>query len=369
MRLGFTLISRNLDLSLSAPKCNYNIAIALARLGADVEILTSNVNLSKHDYDKLVNAGVKIRMMPKLFARRALSPIMYSITAKLYKDDRIVIGNGYTLGDDITWVHFLRLQALRNLPEIVDTRTSAKMRWEILVEKVILKSSNFLWAVSSLVKRSLVEDYGIPEEKIFVLHNGVDMEKYNMVDDEERRKLRKMLGIDEDTIVFTFVGADPYRKGFDKLLKALKNVKIRNYIVLAVGFIPDTNILNMSMGLNTRFLGKIEEDHLVKIYNITDFMVLLSRYDPFSLVTLEAMASGAIPIVSPMVGASEIIEHGVNGFVIVNEDELVELLETINRASLKDLRRRARETALKYSWTNIASNLIHEISNRLKYLI
>jgi UDP-glucose:(heptosyl)LPS alpha-1,3-glucosyltransferase len=307
-------------------------------------------------------------MMPKLFARRALSPIMYSITAKLYKDDRIVIGNGYTLGDDITWVHFLRVQALRSLPEILDTRTSAKMRWEILVERVILKSSNILWAVSSLVKRSLIEDYGIPEEKIFVLHNGVDMEKYNMVDDEERRKLRKMLGIDEDTIVFTFVGADPYRKGFDKLLKALKNVKIRNYIVLAVGFIPDTNILNMSKGLNTRFLGKIEEDHLVKIYNITDFMMLLSRYDPFPLVTLEAMASGAIPIVSPMVGASEIIEHGVNGFVIVNEDELVELLETINRASLEDLRKKARETALKYSWTDIASNLIREINNRLSDL-
>jgi glycosyltransferase involved in cell wall biosynthesis len=366
MRLRFTLISRNLDLSLSAPKCNYNLALALAKLGADVEILTSIINISKHGYDKLINAGVKVKTMPKLFAKRALSPIAYSIVAKLYKDDRIVIGNGYTIGDDITWVHFLRLPALQNLSDILDTKTRNKMKREALLEKMILKSSSLLWAVSSLVKRSLIEDYGIPEERIFVLHNGVDVEKYHMINDGKRRELRRMLGIDEGTIVFTFVGADPYRKGFDKLLEALKRVKLQNYIVLAIGFIPDTSILNMSKGLNVKFLGKIEENHLVKIYGITDFIVLLSRYDPFSLVTLEAMASGAIPILSPTVGASEIVKHGEEGYIIVNENEFIELLETIDKIHLESIRKKARETALQYSWTNITSKLTCEIISRIK---
>jgi len=366
MRHRFILISRNLDLSLSAPKCNYNLALALARLGADVEILTSIINISKHDYDKLVNAGVKIKVMPRLFARRALSPIAYSIAAKLHKDDRIVIGNGYTIGDDITWVHFLRLQALRSLPDILDTKTRSKMKREALLEKMVLKSSSLLWAVSSLVKRSLIEDYGIQEDKVFVLHNGVDVEKYNMINGEKRRELRMILGINEDTIVFTFVGADPYRKGFDKLLKTLNKVKLRNYIVLAIGFIPDTNILNMSKGLNVKFLGRIEENHLVKIYGITDFIVLLSRYDPFSLVALEAMASGAIPILSPTTGASEIVRHGENGYIIVDEGGFIELLETIDKIDLESIRRKARETALQYSWANIASKLTSEIISRIK---
>ena len=366
MKLSFTLISRNLDLSLSAPKCNYNLALALARLGADVKILTSIINISKHEYDKLINAGVKIKIIPKLFARRALSPIAYSIVAKLCKNDRIVIGNGYTFGDDITWVHFLRLQALRSLSGILDAKTGNKMKREALLERMIIKSSKLLWAVSNLVKRSLIEDYGIQEDKVFILHNGVDVEKYHMINNEERRELRRMLGVDEDTIVFTFVGADPYRKGFDKFLKILKKVKLRNYVVLAIGFTPDINILNISKGLNIRFLGKIEEDYLIKIYGITDFLVLLSSYDPFSLVTLEAMASGAIPILSPTVGASEIIKHGENGYVIVNESEFTELLETIDKIDLESIRRKSRETALQYSWTNITSKLINEIINRIK---
>jgi UDP-glucose:(heptosyl)LPS alpha-1,3-glucosyltransferase len=94
--------------------------------------------------------------------------------------------------------------------------------------------------------------------------------------------------------------------------------------------------------------------------------VLLSSYDPFSLVTLEAMASGAIPILSPTVGASEIIKHGENGYVIVNESEFTELLETIDKIDLESIRRKSRETALQYSWTNIASKLINEIINRIK---
>jgi glycosyltransferase involved in cell wall biosynthesis len=122
----------------------------------------------------------------------------------------------------------------------------------------------------------------------------------------------------------------------------------------------------MSKGLNVKFLGRIEENHLVKIYGITDFIVLLSRYDPFLLVALEAMASGAIPILSPTTGASEIVRHGENGYIIVDEGGFIELLETIDKIDLESIRRKARETALQYSWANIASKLTSEIISRIK---
>jgi glycosyltransferase involved in cell wall biosynthesis len=48
-----------------------------------------------------------------------------------------------------------------------------------------------LWAVSNLVKKILTGDYCIPEDKIFVLHNGVDINKYHPLNDEERTKIRE----------------------------------------------------------------------------------------------------------------------------------------------------------------------------------
>jgi UDP-glucose:(heptosyl)LPS alpha-1,3-glucosyltransferase len=362
MRHRFILISRNLDLSLSAPKCNYNLALALARLGVDVEILTSIINISKHDYDKLINAGVKIKAMPRLFARRALSPIAYSIAAKLHKDGGIVIGNGYTIGDDITWVHFLRIPALRNLANVLSDSAKNRMLWEARLEKMILRSARILWAVSNMVKQSLVNDYGIPRDKIFMLHNGVDIEKFHPLKHSEREELKTEFGLREE-LILAFVGADPYLKGFDTLLRALKKIKSSGkYVLLAIGFKPSKEILYLSEGLNVKYLGKMSEEKLIKIYQITDFLVLLSRYDSFPLVVLEAMACGSIPILSKNVGASEILIQGLNGFVVRGVAELVQVLSNIvnsdGKLALEKMRENAIKTAKLFSWDNIAQRLV-----------
>jgi glycosyltransferase involved in cell wall biosynthesis len=76
---------------------------------------------------------------------------------------------------------------------------------------------------------------------------------------------------------------------------------------------------------------------------------------------LEGMASGSIPIVTPTVGASEIIINGNNGFIVKNETELTELLNNINRLDLNNIRKNAINTARKYSWSNIAKQLINII--------
>jgi len=313
----FLIISCRLDNTLSAPKCSYNLALALAKLGADVKILTSIVSLPAEDLKRLEDAGVEVVKIPKIFANRFASPIFYSIYAKAKKEDRIVIGNGYTFGDDITWVHFLRRGALKYLHSILSSDEIQKLRRESYVEGLIFRTSKKLWAVSNLVKRILIEEYNVREDKIFVLHNGVDPEKYHPLNEEERLRLRKILGLQHDIKVLLFVGADPYKKGFHRIFYALRKVKkIRRfeYILYAIGFNPDNNILSLAAGLNVKFLGKVPEEDLIQYYQISDLLPLPSYYDSFSLVVLEAMACGAIPIVTPTVGTSDIIMNKINGF-------------------------------------------------------
>jgi glycosyltransferase involved in cell wall biosynthesis len=352
----FLIISRTLDITISAPKCNYNLALALAKLGADVKILTSTIALPKEELEQLLNLGIKVVRAPKIFASRASSPLFYTLIARSIKDDRVIIGNGYTLWDDITWVHFTRLGALKHIP-FLNNKDRNKLLMEAKIEKIIFKTSKKLWAVSNLVKKILVEDYGIPEDKIFVLPNGVDINKYHHLNDEERTKIREKMGLKENTLVMIFVGGDIYRKGLVRILHALKKSTINNYVLYAIGFIPDRKILSLSQGLNVKFLRKISENDLILYYQISDLNLLLSYFDPFSLVMLEGMASGSIPIVTPTVGASEIIVNGDNGFIVRNELELTELLNNINSLNLNNIRKNAIITVRKYSWDNIAKHL------------
>jgi glycosyltransferase involved in cell wall biosynthesis len=359
------IVSRRLDNTISAPKCSYNLALALARLGVNVKIITSVISLPPGDLSKLKRMGVQIKMLPKLFANRALSPILYSFYARVDKENRIIVGHGYTFGDDITWVHFLRLGALRYLSRVLKDEEKKKLRREGLVEKMIYMSSRKLWAVSNLVKKMLLEEYDISEDKIFVLYNGVDIEKYRPLNDEDRQRIRKSLGISENTKVMIFVGGDPYTKGFQRILYALKKLESlgkRDYILYAIGFDPDNHILNQASNLNIKFLGRISEKEVIKYYQISDILLLPSYFDTFSLAMLEAMACGVIPIVTPTVGGSEMITDETNGFIIKDPEELIKTLKSLNYyIDLDKLRRNAIATARKYSWINIVRSLLNLI--------
>ena len=191
-----------------------------------------------------------------------------------------------------------------------------------------------------------------------MLYNGVDTNKYHPLNDEERTKIREKMRLKENTLVMIFVGEDVHRKGLIRILHALKKSAINNYVLYAIGFIPDRKILSLSQGLNVKFLGKISENDLILYYQISNLNLLLSYFDPFSLVMLEGMASGSIPIVTPTVGASEIIINGNNGFIVKNETELTELLNNINHIDLNNIRKNVIATARKYSWDNIAKHLM-----------
>jgi glycosyltransferase involved in cell wall biosynthesis len=356
----FLIISRRLDNTLSAPKCSYNLALALAKLGADVKILTSIISLPAEDLKRLKEADVEVVKTPKIFANRFASPIFYSIYAKAKKEDRIIIGNGYTFGDDITWVHFLRRGALKYLHNFLSSNEIQKLRRESCVEELILKTSKKLWAVSNLVKKILIEEYNIREDKIFVLHNGVDIEKYHPLD-EERLKLREALKLPHDTKVLLFVGANPYIKGFHRILRALKllePIERKSYVLLAAGFNPNAEIQALASDLNVRFLGRKQEEELITCYQIADMFILFSYYDSFPLASLEAMACGAVPIVTPFVGTTDIIVNGVNGFIIRDEMELANVLKSIDEDRLMRLRINAIATAKMHSWSHIAKKLI-----------
>jgi glycosyltransferase involved in cell wall biosynthesis len=167
--------------------------------------------------------------------------------------------------------------------------------------------------------------------------------------------------------VLLFVGVNPYTKGLHRILHALKLLKLierRNYVLLVLGFDPNDEIRALTLNLNVKFLGKKREEELIAYYQIADIFILPSYYDSFPLASLEAMACGAIPIVTPTVGTADIIANGVNGFIIRDEIELTKILESMDEYQLMKLRMNAIATARMYSWDNIAKKLVDLIVTR-----
>ncbi len=222
------MMARNLVSDISAPKYVLELSREYIKLGHEVIIPTSN---QKENVD-----NAKIKKLPKFFSHRMLAPIFYSSFAKIAKFNdqaEVIHGNGYTLYDDVTTVHFMNISYRNRLKQYNIEKKSSIGLVEFL-QKSILKSSKHLIAVSEIVKNDLVELYGIKKEKITTIHNGVNLQEFAPSNVSEKRKLLSEYGLDQNKKILLFVGGSAHeRKGFKFLLKALPELS-DEVLVLAV---------------------------------------------------------------------------------------------------------------------------------------
>jgi UDP-glucose:(heptosyl)LPS alpha-1,3-glucosyltransferase len=175
-------------------------------------------------------------------------------------------------------------------------------------------------AISDMVKQDIMRWYGVPENQIAVIYNGVDIERFNPRNRQCREEIRKRHGIG-DEIVILFVSNNFRMKGLDILMKALAGLKEGGY--------PPTKLLVLGRGRGSPYLhlakkmrisGEVvfvgSTDEIEKYYGAADLFVHPSFYDACSLATLEALASGVSVITTTCNGASSILIHGENGWLI-----------------------------------------------------
>lgn len=353
------IASRRLNFRNSAPKCSLYLASELAKLGVEVHILTSEVALEARKNLELV----QLHKIDPIFANKSLAPLFYTAFIRRLKSkysESIVLGNGYTLFDDITWIHFPGLASIKWLGF---NRKREYLRSKL--EKLLFRTSKLLLAPSSMVAKDLEKLYGITANKIRVQPHGVDIEHYTPMNKRARARIKHHFNaLNKKRLMF--IGA-PFRKGFHLLLKALAHVKNAQDIeLIAAGFKPSEEFKSLVEKLRLRklvsFKGVISDEELKITYQSSDIFILPSLYDPFSLATLEAMACGLPVIISPYVGAKDIIKDWQNG-IIVNPYDTYKFADVITTLINDDKLRRkigvnARNTAKRYSWKNVAKSFL-----------
>lgn len=348
------IASRRLNFDQSAPKCSLYLASALAELGNEVHVLTSVI--SPQARRKLKQSGAIIHPVKAFLANKVYSSLSYTYLAQKLKkalSADIILGNGYTFFDDITWIHFLRLSNMIHLGSRSDN-----LFFGSLIEKALFQTSGKLLAPSSTVAEDLMKLYGVTPKKIIIQPHGVDTEYYSPSSkkgENEKRVVRLL-----------FVGGKPLRKGFDLLLKTLNHMKHRrNVRLIAAGFVPDVHLKSIAEKLGVEelisFEGFVKTDRLLDLYRSSDLYVLPSLYDPFSIATLEAMATSLPVVVSRYSGICDILHDWHDGVIVdpFNLGEFTETLDTVVEDSKlrQKLGVNARLTSEKYSWRNVAMAL------------
>ena len=201
------------------------------------------------------------------------------------------------------------------------------------------RNTKWIIANSHRGKEEIVRHYGFPAERIEVIHNGTDCERF-------RPKNRG----ETDKIVLLFVGSGFERKGLGFAIEALaklpQNVELR---IAGKGnakpYLRTASDLDVESRVH--FLGV--QQRIEDVYAQGDVLVHPAIYEPFSNACLEAMACGLPVVTSRMNGASEVIEQSRNGAVVEEPSDIAALAGAIqlfcNRKQLREASAQARRTA------------------------
>ena len=142
-------------------------------------------------------------------------------------------------------------------------------------------------AVASHVRNGLVKQFHVPDEKIILAPNGVDLSKFKPMD---RREARRELGIAPDLFLIVFVGNFDELKGARELIQAAHGLEGTGVAMIGSGPIaPESD--------NLIYRGPVAHDKLPSWLNAADIFVLPTREEGSCNAVIEALACG-IPIVT-----------------------------------------------------------------------
>lgn len=235
--------------------------------------------------------------------------------------------------------HTCRALSKYNVP-IIQTIHSTVINYPFIQKYYINKKTNGYVAISKKVVYNIHEKIGVGHERIYLIYNGVKVDKFKVTNRDICRSVNTIIAI----------GRLTKAKDHENLLNAMKilidklNIEgIKAPVLLIVGegeLEKELKEISASLGINeyTKFLG-IRQD-IPDLLSKSDIYVMSSEWEGLSISLIEALASG-IPIVATDAGSNnEIIENEANGLIVPIKDPEA-LAEGLYRVIVNpDLRRK-----------------------------
>jgi UDP-glucose:(heptosyl)LPS alpha-1,3-glucosyltransferase len=290
------------------------------------------------------------------FTRRQLSVDRFSL---VHSHERIFAADIYTLHGvpHRFWIHCVRKKKM----SLYDLATS----W---VEKKLVTQGNcqkFI-AVSNLTRDIFLQEYNIDPQRVTVIHPGVDLNDYATADKRLiRGDIRKEYGFRSEEPIILFASMNFEIKGLDAIMLSLAKLKARqhSFKLLIAGKGNLRKYTQMAREANIAdevvFTGMLSKEKLIRLYLAGDMYIMLSKFDTFGMVVLEAMAAGLPVIISSNVGAKDLVQEGENGFIISDTSDADYIASKIGILLKENIRslmaQNAFDTAKQNTWEMVAT--------------
>ena len=231
--------------------------------------------------------------------------------------------------------------------------------WEWLLTyeawKVIVCSNYMAHEVKSV--------FGVPDDKIVMIPNGIDKALLSFKPKYDRSRYAYPW-----ELLIVFYGRLVYEKGPDSVIRAFAKLlgRMSNIKLVIIGDGPMREYLislanQLGLGSKVYFTGKVSDDELYSIIAHSNLVILPSRYEPFGISALEAMALSKPLIATNRGGPTDFIRHMENGVLINpdNPDEIAYYAEMLlkDEGLARKLANAAKETIMRgYTWDIIAKS-------------
>lgn len=192
------------------------------------------------------------------------------------------------------------------------------------VEKTAYQNADGVIAVSASMREDVHSLYGVPYDKIRVIHNGIDPDQYKPTPNPAILEAYK---IDPARPFILFVGRITRQKGIIHLVEAIKYLRPGIQVVLCAGA-PDTEEIGREMADRIEHARHktsneiiwipqiVPKDDIITLYTHASLFVCPSVYEPFGIINLEAMACGTPVVASAVGGINEVVVPEKTGLLV-----------------------------------------------------
>jgi glycogen(starch) synthase len=241
------------------------------------------------------------------------------------------------------------------------------------IEEVAMHMADRIIAVSEHTKRCIVRDYGIPAEKIEVVHNSIEAGDITPLDTTNAYKyLAAMKGLGYRVVVN--IGRLTVQKGLPNLLLAAKEVIDRapKTLFLIVGsgeqyYELIEQAAALGIGQNVLFTDFQRGKNLRDAYAIGDLFVMPSVSEPFGLTPLEAIAYGTPSLVSRQSGVSEVLNNCLKVDFWDIKEMANQITAVVQSDALRDeLLSNATFEYQKFSWKDASDKVVRVYQSHLQ---
>lgn len=207
-------------------------------------------------------------------------------------------------------------------------------KWAALcIDRATNRLSDSVIAVSASTRQFLLTHEQLPEEKVHLVHNGVDTGEFRPASAGQRSAARREFGLPEDAFVVGGVGRMVPQKNFARWLRTFAAARSTNPSLRGIlaGSGPQLEELralarSLNLGDSVKFSGFVE--NRTGLLHAMDCLLVTSDFEGLPMNVLEAMAAGVPVIGSRVDGLAEILEHGQDALLagIDQESEFVDAL-------------------------------------------